>query len=216
MSASAAFVRMLVLAMAALLVSLPSTSNAQTPAATQEDEEIPVFRSQGWGYIVAEFSTRMSSYYQLRTALESALPRQVITDDPAEIARGQRALARRIRAARTGAKQGDIFTSSIRDEFRKALAVEVDDLTLAVILDDNPGDVAYETTGDYPRGQAFSTVPAKILAVLPRLPDDVQYRFAGRDLFLLDIRANVILDRIPDAIRRRSDGKSADGSSSSR
>jgi hypothetical protein len=40
-----------------------------------------------------------------------------------------------------------------------------------------------------------------MLAVLPRLPDDVWYRFLERDLILHDSRANIILDRIDDAIR---------------
>ena len=44
-------------------------------------------------------------------------------------------------------------------------------------------------------------MPGTILAALPALPDDVEYRFLGRHLILLDIRANVILDRIPYAIR---------------
>ena len=44
-------------------------------------------------------------------------------------------------------------------------------------------------------------LPANILAALPRLPDDIQYRFLGPHLVLHDIRANIILDRLPCAIR---------------
>lgn len=40
-----------------------------------------------------------------------------------------------------------------------------------------------------------------MLGVLPTLPDDVQYRFLDRDLILYDTRANMMLDRIPSAIR---------------
>ena len=32
----------------------------------------------------------------------------------------------------------------------------------------------------------LSTVPPNILVALPRLPDDIQYRFLGRHLILLD------------------------------
>ena len=39
------------------------------------------------------------------------------------------------------------------------------------------------------------------IAQLPELPDDIQYRFIGRHLILYDVRANTIIDRIPDAIR---------------
>ena len=71
----------------------------------------------------------------------------------------------------------------------------------AVIMDDNPGEFSHEINGIYPDGKPFSTVPGQILAVLPALPDGVEYRFLGRHLILLDVRANVILDRIPYAIR---------------
>jgi hypothetical protein len=86
-------------------------------------------------------------------------------------------------------------------EFKEALASEMSAEMWDVIMDDNPGEFSNEINGTYPDGKPFSTVPGPILAVLPALPDDVQYRFLGRHLILLDIRANVILDRIPYAIR---------------
>jgi hypothetical protein len=68
-------------------------------------------------------------------------------------------------------------------------------------MDDNPGEFSNKINGSYPEEKPLSTVPPNILAVLPRLPDDIQYRFLGRHLILLDTRANVILDRIPFAIQ---------------
>ena len=49
--------------------------------------------------------------------------------------------------------------------------------------------------------EPLSTVPPNLLAALPELPPDVNYRFLGRDLVLHDTRANIISDEIPDAIR---------------
>ena len=43
-------------------------------------------------------------------------------------------------------------------------------------------------------------MPVDLLAALPRLPCEVQYRFMTRDLVLIDIDANLIVDFIPDAI----------------
>jgi hypothetical protein len=34
----------------------------------------------------------------------------------------------------------------------------------------------------------------------PMLPEDVEYRFAGKHLILYDARANLIVDFIPNAI----------------
>jgi len=52
----------------------------------------------------------------------------------------------------------------------------------------------------YPKGTALSTVPINLLVALPKLPDDIEYRFLGRHLILYDTRTNVILDRIPCAV----------------
>ena len=57
------------------------------------------------------------------------------------------------------------------------------------------------STGRYPKERSVSTVPANILALLPRLPDDIQYRFLGPHLVIHDTRANMVLDRLPCAIR---------------
>jgi hypothetical protein len=156
---------------------------------------------QVWGFIVADFSARVWDYSELRSELEKGLPPLRVTDDPAEIRRAVRALAKRIRVARAGAKQGDMFTPTISVEFRKVLILEMDANTWAAIMDDNPGELSNEINGSYPEGKPLSTVPPNILALLPRLPDDIQYRFLGRHLILLDTRANVILDRIPFAIQ---------------
>jgi hypothetical protein len=102
--------------------------------------------------------------------------------------------------ARAEAKQGDIFTPAITVEFRKALIVELTPNTCAAIMDDNPGEFSNEINGDYPDKKPLSTVPVNILAVLPQLPGDIQYRFLGRHLILLDTSASLILDRIPYAI----------------
>jgi hypothetical protein len=186
--------------MVGLIVSVASVCYAQ-PATTNQTRDTPDFKVQVWGYIVADFSARVGDYAELRSELEKGLPPLTVTDDPADIRRAVRALAKRIRVARAGAKQGDIFTPSISVEFKKVLILQMDSNTWAAIMDDNPGEFSNEINSTYKEGKPLSTVPPNILAVLPRLPDDIQYRFLGRHLILLDTRANVILDRIPFAIR---------------
>jgi hypothetical protein len=184
---------------AALLVFFASAGYSQTPA-TSTGVDMPVFRVQVWGHVVADFSTRVASYLELRRVLEKGLPPLVMTAFPAEITRAQWLLARRIRAARKGAKEGEIFTPVIGAEFRKVLLPEMTDETREAIMDDNPGEFSHRIDDTYPRGKTFSTMPSNVLAVLPTLPDDIQYRFLGHHLVLLDTRANVILDQIPCAI----------------
>ena len=118
------------------------------------------------------------------------MPAQTVTDDPAQIRSRELALASKIRLARNGAKQGAIFTRTISVEFRRALLAEMSSDTRETLRDDNPGAFSHAINGTYPKTKPFSTVPINILAALPRLPDDIEYRFVGRHLVLHDTRAN--------------------------
>ena len=184
----------------AVLLASTSIAQTQTPPTPRPDPQ-PTFRVQVWGHIVTDFSTRVRSYFDLRSRLEKGLPPMRVTEDVAEIRRARRALAKKIQAARHGAHEGDIFSPAISAEFKAVLALEMNANTWAAIMDDNPGEFSHEINGIYPHGKPYSTVPGTILAALPALPDDVEYRFLGRHLILLDVRANVILDEIHYAIR---------------
>ena len=184
-------------ALAVALLACASAGYAQTTSAANP----PDFRVQIWGDIAADFSARIEEYLNLRHALEQGLPPLTVTDHPAEILHAELALATRLQAARAGARQGDIFTREIRADFRRVLLLETDSWTRAAIMDENPGAFSSRINRTYPKERSVSTVPANILAALPRLPDDIQYRFLGPHLVLHDTRANIILDRLPCAIR---------------
>ena len=186
--------------LAAVLVVYASATYAQTPA-PGDAGDTPTFRVQIWGHIAADFSARIELYLELRHELEKGLPPLTVTDDPADIWRAEIALARRLRVARAAAREGDFFTPDIRAEFRKVLVAVTDARTRAAIMDENPGAFSKRINRTYPKERPVSTVPANILAELPRLPDDIQYRFLGPHLVLHDTRANMILDRLPCAIR---------------
>lgn len=184
----------------ALVVLFAAAGYPQAPQSNR-DSHTPDFTVQVWGYIMADFSTRVGDYFELRRELENKLPPLTVTDDPAEIRKAVRDLAKEIRLARAGARQGDIFTATISVEFQRVLLVEMDATTWEAIMDDNPGALSNRINGNYPEGEPLSSVPPNVLAVLPRLPEDIQYRFLGRNLILLDTRAGVIVDRIPYAIQ---------------
>jgi hypothetical protein len=150
--------------------------------------------------ITASFDTLVLEYFDLRTRLEEGLPALHVTDNPGENIAIRRELASRIRRARAGALRGDIFTPAISGEFKRVLLIEMSPGALAAIMDDNPGALSPSINASYPSGKPRSTMPGLILAVLPGLPDGLEYRFLGHHLILHDTRANVILDRIPCAI----------------
>lgn len=181
---------------------MASTASAQTAKPRQAPKPAD-FTVAVDGLIVADFSARITAYAELRRTLEEGLPGLVVTDKISEIRRAEEALARRIRLAREGARQGNIFTPAINAAFKQLLIGVTKPGICAAILDDgNPRDgISYRTGRPYPRDEPLSTVPPSVLGVLPALPDDVQYRFIDRDMILYDTRANMILDRIPAAIR---------------
>jgi hypothetical protein len=174
--------------------------NADAPQ-TIKQREAPDFKVEVLGYVVADFSSRVQTYSELRSRLEIGLPALAITDDPRQITIAEVALARRIRLARAEAAQGDIFTPAVSAELRKLLHVGMNAETWAAIMDDNPGDFSRRINGTYSKIKTLSTVPPSTLALLPTLPDDIEYRFVGRHLILRDTRANVVLDWMADAIR---------------
>lgn len=184
--------------LAFVTVLLSTGASAQTPAT--ESRATADFKIEVWGIAAADFDARMLIYSELRADLQQGLPPLRLTDNPREILKAEHALAKRIRAVRSDAHGGEIFTPEISSAFRHALVLETRASTCASILDDNPGAFSYEVNDTYPKRRPLSTVPPGILMLLPRLPADVEYRFLGRHLILRDTRANVILDRIRDAI----------------
>jgi hypothetical protein len=152
-----------------------------------------------------DFAARVDAYMELREdAIEDVADARV-TADPAVIRERENAIADRIRTARIGARQGDIFTPEIRAAFRRVLARQTaryGDELISTLEEDapKPGAVPLEINGKYPAGVPFPTTPAPFLEHLPRLPRGLEYRIVDGDLILLDQPADVIIDYIRNAI----------------
>jgi len=157
--------------------------------------------------LLQDFKARVDKYMELHKRLEKESPPLKETKDPAKIKASQEALAEKIRAARKDARQGDIFTPEIAQLFRRLLYPEVKGPeakeTKRVIKDDAPPPkaVPLKVNAEYPEGQPLPTVPANLLAQLPKLPEDLEYRVVSDALILRDVHANLIVDFIPKAIR---------------
>jgi hypothetical protein len=151
--------------------------------------------------ILSDFKARVDKYVEIRkTADDSAAPLEK-TADPAKIRAAQQALAERVGAARRGARHGDIFTPEITAYFRHLLRPEAKDRgTKDLIKDDNPGEVPFKVNGPYPEKEPLATAPPNVLASLPKLPKDIEYRFVSKHLILRDARCNLIIDYIANAI----------------
>jgi hypothetical protein len=152
-----------------------------------------------------DFRKRIDAYIALRNDAVKGVGPLKPTENPADIAAGQRTLAERIIAARSDAKPGDIFTPEISRRFRELLAPHLKGESgrdaRAIVKDDAPPAVPFKVNAQYPEGKPFPTVPATLLVNLPPLPKQVEYRIIDKHLILRDTEANVIVDFMLNAIR---------------
>lgn len=158
--------------------------------------------------IIKDFKDRIDAYLKLRGKQEKGEGKPQETKDPAEIKATQDVLAARIQAARKDAKPGDIFTPEVRSLFRRLMYPEMkgptaDETKEAIKLEDGTPKKSevLKVNARYPEGKALPTVPPNLLARLPQLPEELEYRIVNKDLILRDVNANVIVDFIPNAIR---------------
>jgi hypothetical protein len=159
------------------------------------------------GAILQDFNARVKSYLDIHKEAAKGSAKLKETENPAEITQAQETLAARIRTARAGAKQGDIFTAEIRNRFRLLLAPELKGEdgrdARAVMKEDapSPASIPFKVNAKYPEGAPLPSVPANLLLNLPTLPEPLEYRIIGKHLVLLDTGANIIVDFIPNAIK---------------
>jgi hypothetical protein len=155
--------------------------------------------------VLADFKKRIDAYLELHGDVEKGAAEPKETNNPAEIREVQQTLAKRIRAARATAKPGDIFTPEIRTAFRRLMYPETvgtsGQRTKETIKEDAPAAVRLKVNAPYPEGAPLPTVPGNLLANLPQLPEDLEYRIVDKHLILRDVDANLIIDYIPNAIR---------------
>ena len=152
------------------------------------------------------FTGRVQEYIKMQKNLEASLPVLKPTKDVEQIVEHQRALAGKIANARRAARQGDIFTHEVAERFRKIIRSEFHGaegrLARQTIRQDDPSKVIarLHVNDVFPEGIPLTTTPPTLLLKLPELPQELAYRFVGRDLTLIDTKARLIVDLIPNAI----------------
>ena len=134
----------------------------------------------------------------LHDKIEGGAPPMKSTSDPAKIGDAQRELGRRVREARAGARQGDIFTPRATVMFRKLLNPELRGRagadTRTAIRDGAPAEFTLTPNATYPEGRPYATIPPNVLASLPKLPPELEFRIVDQHLILLDVPAHLVVD----------------------
>ncbi len=152
------------------------------------------------------FADRVQAYVKMQKNLEASLSTLKPTKDAGQIVEHQNALARKIVDARRDARQGDIFTHEVTERFRKIIHRAFDGPegrhVRRTIQPDTPSKVIVLGVNDvFPEGVPVTTMPPTLLRKLPELPQELAYRIVGHDLTLIDTKARLIVDLIPNAIR---------------
>jgi hypothetical protein len=154
--------------------------------------------------VLADFQKRVEDYVALHKKLEASLPDLPKEANPQQIDQHERALGKLMREARAGAKPGDLLTPDMQQQVRHLLRQVFQGTQgkqiLSSIFDENPVDMPLTVNGRYPDTVPLSTVPPQVLQNLPTLPEDLEYRFVGRRLILLDTHAHTIADYMDRAL----------------
>jgi hypothetical protein len=201
--------RMTFPALALTLGLLSQTPPAQTPPgkhAPTTSAKKSVNPNDANAAIIKEFLKRVDTYVALHKKLEDTLPPLPKQTTPQSIDQHQRALAKLIQEARKGAKQGDILTPQmqalVRRLLRPVFAGRDGAHVRAEILDNEyKGNVVLSPNGRYPDEIPVSTMPPQVLQNLPKLPEDMEYRFVRANVILFDPHAHLIPDWVPQAFK---------------
>ena len=156
------------------------------------------------------FEERVIQYVILHRLLEGPLPEPRTTWDIGELQMSMRGLALGIRMARAGAQQGDLIGPDVARMLRRRIAACLPAAEWAAILADNAAEAEEDenlpvpvppllVNMAWPEHVPFGFVPPQMLAALPSLPAELQYRIIGTALVLWDHHANLIVDFLPDA-----------------
>jgi hypothetical protein len=146
---------------------------------------------------LAEFQSRLQGYIALRANLSGKLKPLSPTADSAELAARQDTLAAAIRDARKGAKPGDMIPTQVASQIRNAVAEDFrhrNPDTKRAVFNEVPAGVRPVINKAVPDTAALATVPPLLLNNLPRLPDNLQYRFMERHIILMDGDTRLIVD----------------------
>jgi hypothetical protein len=149
-----------------------------------------------------EFQERLNAYLKQRAEMSRRLEPLSPTPSAAELATRQESLAAAIQTARKGARPGDL-TAPVAQLIAK---ICMDDFHFRnpevkrAALEEVPNAPRPVINRTFPEDAALATVPPLLLSKLPPLPENLQYRFFGRHIVILDADTQVILDYVANVL----------------
>jgi hypothetical protein len=186
--------------LAVTMMCVASTAAAQS---TKAPTEPPKVRVPADAVIEADFLKRVNDYVTLHKKLEAMLPKLPKDATPQQIDRDQRALLQLVATARANARAGDLFAADMQKLIHRRFDVIFQGIRgqqAKRYIHDEPHPVRPAINTRYPDTVPLSTMPPRVLAQLPKLPEELEYRFVANHLILMDVHAHLILDYVLNAI----------------
>jgi hypothetical protein len=153
---------------------------------------------------LAAFEQSVGDYSALHRRLARLTPPLQVTADPVQLRGAVDALGEALRLARHTAQTGDVFTPVVASMFRQRIQTALWDFDVTALMAEMQEDAESGTprpvvNGPFPWSSGNAIWPS-VLAALPELPEELEYRFVGGDLVLIDIPADLVVDILGDAL----------------
>lgn len=152
----------------------------------------------------AAFEARVKEYVAMRERIEEGLPKLSKDATPEQIEAHKTAFQDAVRSARSGAKQGDLFTGALAGHIREVVKSETGPKekqeVRETVLESEVKAVPLRVNYPYPETEEQLEMPPTLLLRLPQLPKQVKYRYVGRNMLLVDRENGLIIDLMPDAL----------------
>lgn len=155
--------------------------------------------------IAEMFEKRVKNYVNLRENIEEKMPKLSKEAKPEEIETHKKRFQESVRAARDGARHGDIFTPDaaamiraiIKEEFKGRDRAE---LRKTVLVEAEVKALPLRVNYPYPEVTEQLEMPPTLLLKLPQLPKQIRYRFVGTNMLLVDRENGLIIDYMTNAL----------------
>jgi hypothetical protein len=152
---------------------------------------------------LSEFNVAVEHYVKLHRRLARSLPMPPAFDDEDPFAADD--LRAVIVAARPNARSGAFFTPQVAMRLKERIDLAflhhpgAADAVIRGGYEPVPGEPGPVVNQPFPR-VAASVRWLPLASALPALPRELDFALWGRDLVLLDVTANLVLDVLPDAL----------------
>jgi hypothetical protein len=154
---------------------------------------------------IATFEMAVNDYADLHRRLERAWPPMWFISDLEQAESVAKEFRAVLRDARPQATRGGFFAPEVADLFRFRMAGAVREQNLDMAAMTSRGDETgvenwWTPVINEPLLWGGAGTPWPIFEALPALPLELEYRLIARDLVLLDVRANMVIDILDLAV----------------